>query len=260
MGRSTVAACASAVRPKLPSPAPASAAAPPVTSLRRRRLVLSSSLMVSPLRTQPLPCVSGVFDTQTAIAQSVAGSGFSPSGAQRSRSSRMLAMPALAQTSSASPLGAPETPMAPTREPADSIGQPPPMATTPGRCRMPDEASPACVTRANDGGVQLEAEGGVGLAGRRGRRMRTGMAVAQHHQRMAGAVGDRHRHLVPVLRAGGQRGLGRLQRGLRRDRANRIGGVLRRSVAAGQHRGQEYRRPEAGRAHWVTSALRAAVL
>ena len=60
----------------------------------------------------------------------------------------MAAMPALAQTSSASPPGAPDTPMAPTSEPADSIGQPPPMATTPGSWRMPDDGWPACVTRA----------------------------------------------------------------------------------------------------------------
>jgi len=57
-------------------------------------------------------------------------------------------MPAMAQTSSASPPGAPETPIDPTIEPAASIGRPPPMATTPGRSRMPEADSPDWVARA----------------------------------------------------------------------------------------------------------------
>lgn len=57
-------------------------------------------------------------------------------------------MPALAQTSSASHPGAPETPIDPTMAPADSIGRPSPMDTMRGRCRTPDAASSACVERA----------------------------------------------------------------------------------------------------------------
>src|SRR5215218_7806398 len=49
----------------------------------------------------------------------------------------MAAIPALAQASSASPPGAPETPIAPTSEPPASTTSPPPMTTTPGRWRIP---------------------------------------------------------------------------------------------------------------------------
>ena len=46
-------------------------------------------------------------------------------------------MPALAQASSASPPGAPETPTAPSSEPPASTVNPPPMMTAPGRLRIP---------------------------------------------------------------------------------------------------------------------------
>ena len=46
-------------------------------------------------------------------------------------------MPAFAQASSASPVGAPDTPIAPTVAPPAWMLTPPPTATTFGRCRMP---------------------------------------------------------------------------------------------------------------------------
>ena len=60
----------------------------------------------------------------------------------------MALMPAAAQASSASPLGAPETPMAPTSEPPASIGSAPPMASTRGWLRRPLIGMPACVSLA----------------------------------------------------------------------------------------------------------------
>jgi len=49
----------------------------------------------------------------------------------------MASMPALAQASSASPPGAPDTPTAPTSTPPDSTISPPPIMTAPGRLRIP---------------------------------------------------------------------------------------------------------------------------
>ena len=56
---------------------------------------------------------------------------------QKSSLPWIASMPALAQPSSASPPGAPDTPTAPTSEPPDSTTSPPPIMTAPGRLRIP---------------------------------------------------------------------------------------------------------------------------
>src|SRR6185369_5068443 len=66
-----------------------------------------------------------------------------------SSASLIAAMPAFAHASSASPPGAPDTPMPPTSAPFARIGMPPAAATMPGSSRMPDCGRPACVSRAS---------------------------------------------------------------------------------------------------------------
>jgi Major Facilitator Superfamily len=56
---------------------------------------------------------------------------------QKSSLSWIASRPALAQASSASPPGAPDTPTAPTSEPPASTVSPPPIMTAPGKFRMP---------------------------------------------------------------------------------------------------------------------------
>src|SRR6185295_1713268 len=64
-----------------------------------------------------------------------------------SSSSMTASMPAVAQEWSASPPGAPETPMPPTSDPAASMGTPPPIAMKRGVLRNPDITSPGRVRR-----------------------------------------------------------------------------------------------------------------
>src|SRR5450755_1492048 len=114
-------------------------------------------------------------------------------------------MPALAQASSLSPPGAPETPTAPTSEPAASTMTPPAMMVAPDSERMP-----ACGEQF--AGVCSEADRCPGLAGRGRHGMGAGEAVAQQHLRDAETVDHRDRHLVALLLAIGERGAGERQR------------------------------------------------
>ena len=128
-------------------------------------------------------------------------------------------MPALAQASSASPPGAPETPMAPTIEPPPSIDQP----------------------AADDDGARQITQAGLrhaGLADRRSARwcaVRKDAAVQALPVAVVGvcapakrsrsitwvdaeAIDHRDRDLVSALAAFGERGAGAVQRNLRTQR------------------------------------------
>src|ERR1035437_2893524 len=114
---------------------------------------------------------------------------------------RTAAMPALAQASSLSPPGAPETPTAPTRDPAASTMTPPAMMVAPGSERMPacGEPGPLVATRSLVMVRKLTAV--QALPG----------AVAQQNLRDAEAVDHRDRHLKALLLAIGERGPRELQ-------------------------------------------------
>lgn len=84
------------------------------------------------------------------------------------------------------------------------------------------------------GGVALEADRGPRLAGCRGRRVRTGEAIAQHHLGRAGAIDHRDRHLIAALAAIIERGLCCIQRDFGVERLGGDGGVLRARRSRGE--------------------------
>ena len=124
----------------------------------------------------------------------------------------MAAMPAMAQASSLSPPGAPETPMAPTSVPAASTVTPPAIMVA------ARQIAHAGLRRARSGrgdqfaGIGAEADCGPGLAGRGRHRVGAGEAVAQQHLRHAEAIHHRDRNLIALLLAIGKRGASERQR------------------------------------------------
>ena len=124
-------------------------------------------------------------------------------------------MPALAQASSASPPGAPETPTAPTSEPLEFDDDA--SADDHGAGQMTDAGLHHAwlADGVELGRIGAERGRGPGLARGRRRRVGTGEAVAQHHLRHTETVDDRDRNLISALSAVRERGTGEIERELR---------------------------------------------